>query len=145
MDRHLIRGSQELRQGIVARIERFENIEAWKKARQLTQRVYEITSTGAFARDFGLRDQLRRASVSIVSNIAEGFERDGTTEFRQFLSVAKGSTGEVRAQLYVALDVGLIEQSEFDQLYNLALEVSRMISGFMRYLNTSEYKGNKFK
>src|ERR1044071_8834864 len=82
----------------------FEDIEAWQKARELTRRVYEVSEVGAFARDFGLRDQIRRASVSALSNIAEGFERSGTGEFIQFLSAAKGSAGEVRAQLYVALD-----------------------------------------
>ena len=83
-------------------IKRFEQIEAWRKTRQLTASIYKVTSAGAFARDYGLRDQIRRAAVSSMSNIAEGFERDGNKEFIQFLSVAKGSTGEVRSQLYVA-------------------------------------------
>jgi four helix bundle protein len=82
----------------------FEEIEAWQKARTLTREVYVATSEGAFSRDFGLRDQIRRAAVSIMSNIAEGYERSGTGEFVHFLSMAKGSTGEVRSQLYVALD-----------------------------------------
>ncbi len=88
----------------------FEEIEAWQKARELTRRVYELLDKGSFARDFGLRDQMRRACVSILSNIAEGFERSGTGEFVQFLSAAKGSAGEVRAQLYVALDRRYIER-----------------------------------
>lgn len=90
----------------MSRIERFEDIEAWKKARELTKRIYEITDRGNLARDFGLKDQIKRSSISIMSNIAEGFERDGDNEFRQFLSIAKGSVGELKAQLYVALDAG---------------------------------------
>ena len=84
----------------MAKIKRFEDIESWKSARKLTKQIYEITAAGEFTRDFGLNDQIRRASVSILSNIAEGFERGGDQEFLQFLSVAKGSCGEVRAQLY---------------------------------------------
>lgn len=120
------------------KIERFEDIESWKRARVLTRRVYAITNTGEFARDFGLRDQIRRACVSIMSNIAEGFERGGgDKEFARFLSIAKGSSGEVRAQLYVALDVGYLSQPEFDELTQLALETSRLLSGFMQYLGSS--------
>ena len=91
--------------------QRFEDIEAWQKARELTKAIYAMSNDGQFARDFGLRDQIRRASVSIMSNIAEGFERTGDAEFRHFRSMAKGSVGEVRAQLYVALDTGLIDGS----------------------------------
>jgi four helix bundle protein len=106
----------------------FEDIEAWQKARELTKRVYDISDAGAFARDFGLRDQMRRAAVSVMSNIAEGFERSGTAEFVQFLSAAKGSAGEVRAQLYVALDRKYIDTSTFQELSQLAAKISRMIS-----------------
>lgn len=84
------------------KIKKFEEIESWKKARLLTSKIYQTTGTGNFARDFGLKDQIRRASISILSNIAEGFERGGDKEFLQFLAMAKGSCGEVRAQLYVA-------------------------------------------
>jgi four helix bundle protein len=129
----------------VGTITQFEDIEAWRKARELTRSIYDITANGSFARDFGLRDQIRRASVSIMSNIAEGFERDGTTEFRQFLSIAKGSVGEVKAQLYVALDAGLIDQQQFGELYKLTHETGRLIGGFMRYLHATEHRGNKFK
>ena len=87
----------------MARIQRFEDIRSWRKSRELTKQIYVITSQGNFKRDFGLRDQIRKASVSIVSNIAEGFERGGDQELIQFLAVAKGSCGEVRAQLYIAL------------------------------------------
>ncbi|MDQ3815928.1 MAG: four helix bundle protein [Armatimonadota bacterium] len=126
-------------------IGRFEDIEAWKKARGLTGLIYQVTSSGAFARDYGLCDQIRRASVSIMSNIAEGFERGGDKEFRQFLSQAKGSAGEVKAQLYVAFDAKFLTQDDFNRLYNLATESSRLTAGFMRYLATSSYKGNKFQ
>ena len=129
----------------MARIEQFEDIDAWKKARELAQAIYEVTSVAEFARDFGLRDQIRRAAVSVMSNIAEGFERSGDKEFRQFLSLAKGSAGEVKAQLYVALDARFLSQEQFDQLYSLATETGRLIGGFMRYLTDSDYKGSKFK
>ena len=122
----------------MAKIERFEDIEAWKKARVLTNRLYAITNAGAFARDFGLRDQIRRAGVSIMSNIAEGYERGaGDKEFARFLSIAKGSAGEVRAQLYVAPDVGYVTEAEFDELSQLAIEISRLLSRFMQYLTST--------
>jgi len=118
----------------MVKIKRFEDIEAWKKARELTQEIYAVSNEGSFARDFGLRDQIRRAAVSVISNIAEGFERGGDIEFRRFLSIAKGSAGEVKAQLYVALDAGLINQDQFDSLYRMATEAGNLIGGFMRYL-----------
>ena len=86
----------------MATIEKFEDIEAWQKARELTREVYAASNTWLFAKDYGLRDQIRRAAVSIMSNIAEGFERGGDKEFGQFIAQAKGSSAEVRAQLYVA-------------------------------------------
>ncbi len=122
----------------MAKIERFEDIEGWKRARVLTRRIYSTTNSGEFARDFGLRDQIRRASVSVMSNIAEGFERGGgDKEFARYLSIAKGSAGEVRSQLYVALDVGYLTQTEFDEFTQLATEISRLLSAFMQYLNPS--------
>jgi len=129
----------------MARLERFEDIDAWKKARELTQSIYQITLTGEFARDFGLRDQIRRAAISVLSNIAEGFERDGNKEFLQFLSLAKGSCGEVRAQLYIALDQAYISAPEFRGLVEKTLEVSRLIAGFMKYLSTSDMRGSKYR
>lgn len=118
----------------MARIARFEDIEAWRKARELTKAVYAATSEGPFSRDFGLRDQIRRAAVSVMSNIAEGFERGGDAEFRRFLAISKGSAGEVKAQLYIALDAGLIDKAQFDSLYKTATEAGIIIGGFMRYL-----------
>lgn len=129
----------------MATFESFEEIEAWQKARGLTRRIYAVSNKGPFSKDFGLRDQIRRASVSIMSNIAEGLERGGTREFIQFLSMAKGSSGEVRSQLYVAVDQGYIDKETFEQLYTLASEASRMITGLMKYLHKSNVKGVKYK
>jgi len=129
----------------MATFNRFEDIDAWQRSRELTNRIYKITSKGDFARDFGLKDQIRRASVSIMSNIAEGFKRSGTGEFAHFLATAKGSAGEVRSQLYVALDQGYISQVLFDPLIAGVTDISRMLSGLMTYLKKSGLKGTKFK
>jgi four helix bundle protein len=129
----------------MAEIKRFEDLEAWKIARELTRAIYRLSSAGEFARDFGLRDQIRRASVSVISNIAEGFEREGDKEFLQFLAMAKGSCGEVRAQLYVAFDQLYINEEQFNAISTKAIEVSQMISGLMKYLRRSEMKGSKFR
>jgi len=118
----------------MAQIKRFEDIEAWKKGRQLAKGIYTLTARGEFARDYGLKDQIRRAVVSVISNIAEGFSRQTDQEFVQFLHIAKGSTSEVQSQLYIALDLGYISQEEFSKLYNQADEVAKLISGFIRYL-----------
>ncbi len=126
-------------------IKSFEEIQAWQKARILTKEVYDITKLTPFSKDFGLRDQIRRASVSVMSNIAEGFERGGTKEFVQFLSIGKGSAGEVRSQLYVALDQGYINDGKFRNFVDLTTEVSSMIGGFMNYLRTSNIRGTKYK
>lgn len=125
--------------------QRFEDIEAWQKARELTKAIYALSNDGQFARDFGLRDQVRRASVSIMSNIAEGFGRGGNKEFIQFLSTAKGSASEVQAQLYVALDAGYINQDQFQKLYSETEATARMIAGLLRYLQNSDFKGAKYK
>jgi four helix bundle protein len=129
----------------MATFNRFEDIDAWQRSRELTNKIYKISSKGDFARDFGLKDQIRRASVSIMSNIAEGFERSGTGEFAHFLATAKGSAGEVRSQLYVALDQGYISQVLFDPLSAGVTDISRMLSGLMTYLKKSGLKGTKFK
>lgn len=129
----------------MARIERFEDIEAWKKARLLTKSIHHATNTGRFAKDFALKDQIRRATVSTMSNIAEGFERGGDQEFIQHLAMAKGSCGEVRSQLYVALDQNYINENEFKQLNQDAELISRMIAGFMAYPQKSPLRGSKFK
>jgi four helix bundle protein len=129
----------------VMKIKKFEDLESWKKARRLTNTIYEATAAGSFTRDFGLKDQIRRASISILSNIAEGFERGGDKEFLQFLAVAKGSCGEVRAQLYIAMDQGYLSKDLFERLFNDASEIGRLISGLMKYLSMSELKGSKYR
>ncbi|HXF10158.1 MAG TPA: four helix bundle protein [Desulfuromonadaceae bacterium] len=129
----------------MATITRFEDLTSWQKARDLNRLIYDLSSNGTFARDYGLRDQIRRASISIMSNIAEGFERGGDKEFTQFLSNAKGSCGEARSQLYAALDGKYLNQTQFKELYERSVEVSRLISGFMAYLRRSGMRGNKFK
>ncbi len=126
-------------------IVRFEDIEAWQIGRELVRAIYRVSKRGEFARDFALRDQIRRAVVSVTSNIAEGFERGGNREFIQALSVAKGSAGEVRSQLYVALDEEYVSQPEFDELCALALRTSRLIAGFMTFLQKTEIRGPKFQ
>ncbi len=129
----------------MASIQRFEDIEAWKLARSLTNRIYDVTAKADFNRDYGLRDQIRRAAISIVSNIAEGYERDGDKEFLQFLSVAKGSSGEVRAQLYLAHDRTYLSDEEFSELSRKAVELSRVIAGLIKYLRQSQLTGKKYK
>jgi len=111
------------------KIERFEDFIAWQKARKLTAEIYKVTNEGNFAKDFGLKDQIRRAAISSMSNLAEGFERGRPTEFHQFLSVAKGSCAELRAQLYVALDVGYLSTEIFDALMSQATEVGQILGG----------------
>lgn len=110
-------------------VKRFEELVAWQKARTLTHTVYELTRQGQFVRDFRLTNQMQRAAVSIMSNIAEGFERGGAAEFHQFLSIAKASCAEVRSQLYVALDVGYVTQERFHVVQAQAEEVSRVVGG----------------
>jgi four helix bundle protein len=111
----------------------------------LTQLIYQATGNGVFSRDFGLRDQIRRAAVGILSNFAEGFERGGDKEFSHFLSQAKGSCAEVRAQLYVALDQEYISEKGFEELKSVTVEISRLISGMMSYLAESPLNCRKFK
>ena len=129
----------------MATFKRFEEIESWKRARQLTNRVYELSGQGTFARDFALKDQVRRACVSIMSNIAEGHDRSGTGEFVQFLATAKASAAEVRCQLYVALDQGYIDNEAFEELGRTALETQCLIGGLINYLKRSGYKGTKYR
>lgn len=129
----------------MATISCFEDIEAWRKARELVKKIYAVSGRGLFARDMALRDQIRRAAISVASNIAEGFERGGRAEFIHLLSVAKGSAGEVRSQLYIALDLGYLSEVECAELKALVVETSNMISGLMKYLRSSVVRGVKFK
>ncbi|HEY0171365.1 MAG TPA: four helix bundle protein [Pyrinomonadaceae bacterium] len=111
------------------KIQRFEELIAWQKARALTGEIYMVTGQGEFSRDFGLKDQIRRAAVSVMSNIAEGFERGRPSEFHQFLSIAKASGAELRSQLYIALDAGYVGEALFNDLMTKAVEVGRIIGG----------------
>ncbi|HJX10962.1 MAG TPA: four helix bundle protein [Candidatus Binatia bacterium] len=129
----------------MATFQKFTDIEAWQKARELTFEIYEVTKRAPFSRDFELRGQIREASVSIMSNIAEGFDRSGTGEFIQFLSIAKGSAAEVVSQLYVALDQKYISTDEFERLCSLATEVGRKLGALIRYLRKSGIRGAKFR
>jgi four helix bundle protein len=113
----------------MSKIEEFEDFIAWQKARELTRAVYEATRQGAFAKDYGLSGQIQRAAVSIMSNIAEGFERGNPREFQQFLSIAKASCAEVRSQLYVALDAGYLNEVSFQKLMVLAKETGNVVGG----------------
>lgn len=116
-------------------IKRFEDIVAWQGARALVKEVYTLTRGGPFARDYGLRDQMQRASVSVMSNIAEGYERDNDKEFRHFLAIAKASAGEVRSLLYVALDLEYIDVPTHERLEQQGVLLSRQIAAFMHYLS----------
>ncbi len=113
----------------MAKIEKFEELIAWQKARILKTEVYRLSRVGKFSKDFKLAGQIQAASISVMANIAEGFDRGRKAEFHQFLSIAKGSCGEVRSHLYAALDVGYLTQEEFKPVHELSEEVSRIING----------------
>jgi four helix bundle protein len=120
---------------VVTRIERLEDVQAWQAARELANAIYDASRNPNFERDFRFRDQIRAAAVSVMSNIAEGFESQGNRNFVRYLYLAKGSAGEVRAQLYVALDQGYITQEQFDTLRAKSEDISRLLAGFIRYLS----------
>jgi len=129
----------------MATIKRFEDLEIWQLARQLNNDIFKLTFRHEFSIDFSLKDQIRASSGSVMDNIAEGFERGGNKEFRNFLSIAKGSCGETRSQLYRAFDRNYITQSEFDEHSERTIVLGRKINNLMMHLSKSEYKGNKFK
>ena len=116
------------------KINRFEELEVWQLSRTLVKEIYKVTNEGQFKKDFALRDQIRRAGLSVMSNIAEGFERKMKNELIQFLFISKGSSGEVRSQLYAASDLKYISDEQFKELFNLSESVSRTISAFIKYL-----------
>ena len=124
----------------MAAIRKFEEIKAWQKARELAREVYKTCSSGAISQDYGLRNQICRAAVSSMSNIAEGFGRSSNKDFAHFLDMARGSTMETQSLLYVALDIGYINQATFDSLYKLAEETSSLIIGFSSYLRANQPK-----
>lgn len=129
----------------MATIKRFEDLEIWMEARRLAVIIYKISVETDLKTDFKFKEQIKSSSGSVVDNIAEGFERDGNLEFRQFLSIAKGSAGEVRSQVYRVFDYGYIDEQLFLQLKNDYEKLSGKIKNFISYLNKKEYKGNKFQ
>ena len=129
----------------MSHIEQFEDLEVWQLSKNIANQIYDITSVGKFSQDYVLRDQIRRAVVSIFSNIAEGFERNGNKEFLQFLSIAKASCGEVRAQLIFAEERDYISNEQFEYTVKQLLNLSKQIAGLSRYLKQSEMRGSKFK
>ena len=122
------------------KIKAFEEIEAWQNARQLTKEIYKISDENRFSKDWPLRDQIRRACISIMSNIAEGFDSGFKGEFLRFLNIAKRSASEVQSQLYVALDQEYIKKAEFDLIYSRLTSIRKQISGFIRYLKDFNLK-----
>jgi four helix bundle protein len=118
----------------MATIERFENVQAWQRARELVHTIYRVCAEGRFSQDFGLKDQICRAAVSAMSNIAEGFARNSDKDFAHFLDIARGSILEVQSLLYVVLDVGYIGKGEFERLYKISDETALLIGSFSSYL-----------
>jgi four helix bundle protein len=129
----------------MATIRKFEDIEAWQKPRVLSNEVNTITKYPNFRDDADLKRQLKKSAGSIMDNIAEGFERGGKNEFIQFLSISKGSAGEIRSQFYRSLDQQFISKEKFQELYDMAEEIGKMIEGLMSYLRDSDYRGTKYK
>lgn len=122
------------------KIIRFEDLEVWQKARELIRDIYKLTVGQKFSKDFGLKEQIQRSAVSIMSNIAEGFERKTAKEFIQFLYIAKGSSGELRSQLYVAYDLGYSTDEDFNKCLSKSEQISKSIGGFIKYLKFSNLK-----
>ena len=127
----------------MATIKRFEEILAWQEAKRLAVMVYAATGRGMFAKDYGLKDQIQRAAVSVSSNIAEGFSRSGNKEFSNFLWIAKGSATEVQSQLHIAREIGYIDDGVFDGIYSCAEKCGVMIYKFIKTLRTSSVSGVK--
>lgn len=123
---------------------KIEDMLAWQKSKALAIDIYKITNESSFSKDFGLKDQIRRAAVSVPSNIAEGFGRGGTNEFRNFLSIAKGSIYEVKTQLIIAHELGLVDDPIKDKLIINIEEITGMIAGLIKYLKNTEIKGSKY-
>lgn len=129
----------------MATINRFEDLEIWKEARRLAKEIHIISVETELRNDYRFKDQIKASSGSIMDNIAEGFERDGNIEFRQFLSIAKGSAGETRSQLYRVFDFEYISEQKFELLKKDYENLSGKIKNFITYLNKKDFKGNKFQ
>jgi len=129
----------------MATVHKFEDLEVWQKAREINKYVFVLTNKEKFSKDYALKDQIKRASGSVMDNIAEGFERGGNKEFINFLTFSKGSLGEVRSQSYRAFDYEYITQAEFDFLIKESVSLSERLGKFISYLRNSEFKGVKFK
>ena len=125
----------------MVKIVKFEDLPIWKKAIKLTRDIYDITAIGKFAKDFGLRDQIKRAIVSVSSNIVEGFEKNNNNEFIRYLKIAKGSVGEVRNQLYIAFAVGYLSRKKFDYLNSELVDLAKQIGSFISYLERKRKRG----
>ena len=125
----------------MAKVERFEDLKVWQQGMLLCKEIYTITNYEVFAKDFGLKDQIRRSAISVPSNISEGFERDSQKQFLYFLTIAKGSCGELRTQLHLAFELGYISHKELEELRELCIQTSKQLSGFISYLKN--YKGSK--
>jgi four helix bundle protein len=126
-------------------VTRFEDLIGWQKSRTLFKKTHDITSKPPLLKDFPLRDQMRRAALSVMSNIAEGFDKGGDKEFVQLLFVAKGSCSELKSQLQAANEIGYLNQDDFQELWNLAEEISRILQGLIKAIKKREETGHKFK
>lgn len=126
-------------------VKRFEDLEVWIESRKLVKSIHISTLKPPFSKDFTLKDQILRSSSSVMGNIAEGFDRDGNREFIHFLTISKASLAETKSQLYRALDFNYISNEEFSKHYELADNVGKQIGGFIKYLQQSQFRGNKFK
>lgn len=128
----------------MAKIQRFEDLQVWQLAREISVDIWRLIEATSLSKDFELKNQISRSSGSVMDNIAEGFERNGNREFIQFLSIAKGSCGEVKSQLYRALDRNHISQLEFEEIFAKADTANSKLGSFISYLNSANYKGSKF-
>lgn len=122
----------------MTKIEQFEDIKAWQESRKLLNQIYNLSMKDHFSKDWELKNQIKRSAISVMSNIAEGFDRSTDKEFIQFLRISTGSCAEIKSQLYIALDRKYVDKKEFDQAYNQANKVTSLLNGFIRYLKKED-------